>query len=566
MRACLTAIIFLLGLGVVAARPYESDFIRRKLQKLNLERAVKPQGKIIGRIIIEREDVFSRASFFPLWFNVFHWMTKKRVIKRELLFKAGEPYNKALVEESGRNLRKMPIFSVVRIIPVRAQRDGLVDMLVLTKDLWSLRLNTEFQLTGDHLDYLHLSLTEQNFLGLGKWLSINFSLKPYTYSLGQTYHDPRLGGTRLTLTETLNVIQNRTTNHFEGLYGYLQFSRPISFLSDKWGFSVGSEFEWGVTRRLSSGMIRLYNAPSTPEEDKIPVIYDRRLLSAWIDGRRSLGHKIKHQIEWGYGVVHRHYELPRNFTATGTVREEFIRDELPGSETSTFVYGTYHSFRPVYRKLRNIETYALTEDYLIGHDINFQVRWANRVFFSPLTYLEFRLTALYRWLWARENLLEFNLSARCRIQDNVFVNNRLYISLKNASPVLWIGRFVFRAAMTLRHRDLFKLFETLGGDNALRGYPSQAFWGRNALLFNLEYRSLPLNLKTVHLGFVLFYDMGSVFDKFSELNMKYSLGVGVRILFPQVNRLTLRIDFGIPLTAPFPSTGERFSISFSQAF
>ena len=42
--------------------------------------------------------------------------------------------------------------------------------------------------------------------------------------------------------------------------------------------------------------------------------------------------------------------------------------------------------------------------------------------------------------------------------------------------------------------------------------PPELLSGRNLLLFNLEYRARPFELRTVYLGLVLFYDAGSAFD------------------------------------------------------
>jgi hemolysin activation/secretion protein len=98
---------------------------------------------------------------------------------------------------------------------------------------------------------------------------------------------------------------------------------------------------------------------------------------------------------------------------------------------------------------------------------------------------------------------------------------------------------------------------TLGGDNGLRGFgtaqlPARESPGDNLIRANLELRSLPLVWQTLHVGFVAFYDVGSVYDRLSSLEVHHAVGLGMRILFSQFNRFSYRADAGVPLEAgPF---------------
>ena len=86
------------------------------------------------------------------------------MIERELLLAEGERYDEARAEESMRNLRALGIFALVRIVAVTTPDPNAVGLLVYTRDLWSLRLETGFAGTGKAFQ-LTAQVSERNFLG-----------------------------------------------------------------------------------------------------------------------------------------------------------------------------------------------------------------------------------------------------------------------------------------------------------------------------------------------------------------------------------------------------------------
>ena len=79
------------------------------------------------------------------------WLTDPEVIERELLLAEGDVYDEARAEESMRNLRALGIFALVRIVAVTTPDPKRSGLLVYTRDLWSLRLETGFAGTGEAL-------------------------------------------------------------------------------------------------------------------------------------------------------------------------------------------------------------------------------------------------------------------------------------------------------------------------------------------------------------------------------------------------------------------------------
>src|SRR5258706_8839098 len=88
-----------------------------------------PDSSMIVRAIeIRRLNIFApneARSFLPRLANKLHRTTRAAVVSRELLFKTGEPYDSAVVQETSRNLRGLGIFRRVLIDSVRTDT-GLV--------------------------------------------------------------------------------------------------------------------------------------------------------------------------------------------------------------------------------------------------------------------------------------------------------------------------------------------------------------------------------------------------------------------------------------------------------
>ena len=78
------------------------------------------------------------------FFNNFHYRSRPNRVREELTIEAGEVWDQPRVEESARRLHDPLYSSVVALLPVKTADPGEVDLLVVTRDLWSLRLNSQY--------------------------------------------------------------------------------------------------------------------------------------------------------------------------------------------------------------------------------------------------------------------------------------------------------------------------------------------------------------------------------------------------------------------------------------
>jgi len=553
---------------------YEDRLVEWALQQEGLERDPQPDAKRIEEIRIRSENVVAPTDPWPRILNIVHVKTKERVIRRELLFNEGDIYDSEVVAESERNLRvQLIILAVARIVPVKGKTAGTVGILVVTKDLWSLRLNTQINTVGSLVQLLHLHPSENNFLGLNQQLALDFLLKLDTMSFGQAFTESRLFGTRLAFSETAAIIVNRSSGKAEGSRGGFTFGQPLYSLATESAFGIAAN--WQVeTSRVYQGatVLQLPNPdPETPG-DTIPFIYETREVDAAASYTRSFGRLFKTNVSGLLGAYRRRFTAPLDLGLSDAQRAWLEANKAPRSEGAVYLGSELALYRAEYLVLRNIDTFALSEDTPIGHRLVFQLRWTPG-FFPQEGYLEGGASLRYR-LYAKDDLATLTLAASARfVPGNTdipsLVNRRVAAELVNYSPLIGIGRIAFRGLVDVFSEDLNHRFFLLGGGNGLRGTSPEVLSGTKRVLFNLEYRTLPLEFYTLHAGLVVFYDAGSAFSDSTSFrnNFTQTLGIGLRTLFPQFDVETFRIDFGYVVRGvQANSFGDRFSTSFGQVF
>lgn len=603
-------------------RQYEDELVRWALGVARLEIEPSPAGKVIERIEIVRENIIARSDPWPSFLNIFHITTRDHVVRQELLVRPGQVWDQALIEESARNLRKLPVLAVVRTAACRSSEPGKVILLVVTKDIWSIRLNTNWNMVGSVIQFLDFTPTETNFLGRNKRLSVHIGLQQLQLNpvelrdkleIGQLYVDSRLLGSRLQLTEYVDLVFDGDlpeggrnpagqrwvpagrTGELQGAYALLRLTRPLFSLATEWGFDAYALADVRQVRRF------VVNGPAPPPgEDPglslktvaieggggavsyLPRVYDSRYFSGVASLVRSFGRRYKHNLTSSVGAYLRSYLPPDGFTPLfdDAALQKYRRTSLPRSEDAAYYGISYLTYQPRYIKLRNVQTFALTEDFTLGHSVDVTLRLAANLRDTVQGFFEAALNASYLWYW-RGDLLSVWLSASARWQPGLerlgypgpWANKSVGGGIRNISPRLWIGRLHAQVRALLRDNNLDNATSSLGSDTGLRGYGSEQFEAPNIFQVNVEYRSLPINLFTLHLGFVVFYDGGAVWGpdprnagQYLPFRYYQSVGLGLRTHFPQFDKDSLRVDFGVPLSGAAGGVGTWFSFSFRQVF
>lgn len=548
--------------GVDSRQDYEEVLVAWGLAQAGRPVEPAPEGQELEEVLVAAEDVVAESDPYPHFLNIFHARTRDDVVRREVLLEPGRPYSETLVAESVRNLRKLGLFSVVRAVAVKGSAPGKVALLVITKDLWSLRLNNDFSAVGSLLQYLSLQGTEQNFLGRGKKVAVDFVLRLDTLSFGQSYTDRRVLGSRWSFSESAAVLIGRESGRPEGSRGSVSISRPLYSLSTPW--SVSTSVAWNVETAREYRGAEIWELPF-PGGPTVPYIYNAREVAGSASYTRSYGQRYKWNVGTGVGMYHYAYAAPVSSMLTEAQADWFRSNYLPRAEDAAYAQLSLSAFEARYEVFRNVDSYTLSEDLQLGHSVGATLRYAPPLFASAAHFAEGGLAARYRFRWWGDALTTVSAAASLRRQMGegaAWTNRRWATELVQVSPLVLGGRFVGRGLLDVNIDDLSDRVSLLGGGNGLRGASVDAYSGKRMLLFNLEYRTAPLVIQTVHVGGVLFVDSGSAFNK--RPSMVTSVGVGLRILFPQFNVYPFRIDFGYVLNDDRPPVGGRFSFSSGQ--
>ena len=196
---------------------YEKSALRRAMTAVGAQAEPRPTGKRIRKFVIVNQAVFDPKDRWLSWLNSFHVTTRPYVIAREIMIDAGELWDPVRVEEARRRLTVEAFSTLVVAIPIKApQSEQDVDVLVVTRDVWSLRLNSDFRFEGGRLRWLRLEPSENNFWGRRKQVSAVYTQDLGRLTLGPHYQDPNLYGTRWSLDVQGGVHVNRATRSTEG--------------------------------------------------------------------------------------------------------------------------------------------------------------------------------------------------------------------------------------------------------------------------------------------------------------------------------------------------------------
>ncbi len=289
---------------------------------------------IVRGVIVERHDIFDRSEEASWWArigNALHVTTRRRVVEREILFRAGEPFDSAGVAETARNLRALGVFRRVLIDSMRTD-SGLV-LRVTTKDGWSMRPTIDFSSAGSQTAWA-VGLEELNLFGNAAYGSLTYSDHPDRTSLTALFRQPRLFAGKVYLQVG---VQDRS----DGRSLSFGMGQPFLSLSSRSGVQAAAlDFDGDVLRFFEG-------------ERSASVVLRRRYALLRADGARAVVASPRGFVRIGLlGQVRRDDFLDRASVATA-----------PFPRTVTAAVGPYVWLnRASYTVVRNFRSFLREED------------------------------------------------------------------------------------------------------------------------------------------------------------------------------------------------------------
>ncbi len=218
---------------------------------------------VIDTVIVVTRNVFGpeeaqRNVLFRVA-NGVRFTTRAGIVRQELLFRQGDPYDSALVAESARNLRALGVFRQVIIDTVRL--DGRLAAVVGTADGWSTQLRFGFRSTGGVFTW-NAGVIETNFLGTASPVGINYRKEVDRSAITLLGNFNRVFGSQISTGGFYDDLS-------DGQRGVWQVGLPFRAFSDRRGL--------GIIGEAASQRVLQFRVANVSEVDTIQ--YHRRAFS-----------------------------------------------------------------------------------------------------------------------------------------------------------------------------------------------------------------------------------------------------------------------------------------------
>jgi hypothetical protein len=542
-----------------AYSPYELASIDEAVTTLGTRVATDPEGKTVEGVDIVTLDVVEPRDPAPRVLNVLHATSRRYVIEREILLARGAPFSQYRCDETSRNLRQLQQLSLVICTATEGSSPDAVRILVITKDVWSLRMGWDISITGGGLDSLQLVPTETNLGGTQQIAFASYLYQPESQSLGFGYRVPRLAGRRLNLSAEASIIWNRR-GETEGSTGSVSIARALYSARTEWAWSIGANYRDEVARRYQNGRLAV-------DPNGVPWAYRARRVAEAAYLTRSFGLTYKQDITIGAEMNLRAFRPPLAPGVDPVHIAAFAGRNLPRNDTRVGPFIQYRAYTSNFLRVLDFETLGLQEDFRLGHDVYFRVYPVAEQLGASRSFVGTYAAAQYTQKLG-DGLVRGGIESTVEAETRRLSDAWWQLDLRVVTPRLGFGRLVFDAGVLNRYRNHLNRQSYLGGDGRLRGYPSSFFVGKDVVVYNLEFRARPLEVLSCQLGAAAFVDVGHVANGWDRLHPRQSAGLGFRVLFPQLDRVVFRGDIGFPLQRPLDAGVPPFtvSIAFEQAF
>jgi hypothetical protein len=588
----------------------EKRSIARTLIRRGLEIEAQPWGKLIDEVVVENEDVFAEDNWLQ-FFNAFHYTTREGRVRGELTIQSGEVWDQDRVEESARRLHDPLYTSVVALLPVKSRTPGAVKLLVITRDIWSLRLNTQYTYQQGSLTNLAFSLSENNFLGSRDVVAASIAMDPGAIAIGPYFIEKNLLGKHLNLTIKFDEIITRqaglaydpATNtfkpiagdpvgvqdgnsiHSEGSSASIALSKPLWSLASEWGWGTSFSYKNSVARSFTGSDPRAsvgnpYELYTDPESG-LPYEFRLKTWSVSANGVRQWGAKYKQQVSAGYTVSSQKSSLldtPTFTNAEGSVAAQFEDDVFPRSEVISQPHVSWSLFQPRYATVRNVSTYELAEDINLGPTASATLAQGLSALGGDTNFTRPTLGLGWIFPWAADGFIHPSASGTMRFQSSAphgwsSIDNTATAQLRVASPTFEWFRVLAQAEVATQWHNTQNSFYAIGSDSGLRGYNVNEFRSARSdssrrATGQLEFRTVPVPWSVFRVGAVGFYEVGGVAESLQRMSLHSDVGFGVRLLIPQTSRELFRFDLALPLQDAVgnPAFHPHFIAGFASYF
>jgi len=511
--------------------------------------------KPIGHITTTRYNVFTddqslSLNFLYQWLNRIHWVTQENVILEELSFTTNDLFDPVKIRESERLLRQQKFIYDARITPISLCNDK-VNLAISTRDTWSLTPAFNISHNGDETK-TRLSLTESNFLGTGKFISVARSSDNQRQGYTFIYHDPNVGGKHL-----INNIEY--SDNSDGYKHYIAIKLPF--------YSLNSKVSYGMTYINEEREDPIYTG-----KEKLTSL-THQLNQYRIYGGFSNGYQDNKTIRWRYGI---------NFIEDKFDITDPAIELLPlNSRINFYPWLEFNLLENNYTTLTNFNSIRRTEDINLGRNFRASIGYSPQQWSNDKSRLVYQVSSRNAFKFDNDLInIKGNINGywlpKEKKSQNVTANiTGQYYHFFAKDWVFYTGMSYNLIKNPYLENQLF-----LGGDNGLRGYPVRYQMGNRNTVINIEqrYYSDLYWWKLVRVGAAAYIDIARSWGEQSPLLTGASnanldnrwlsnIGFGLRLAPSRADaNHIIHIDLAFPLQQNDELDRARFIIQVKRSF
>lgn len=551
---------------------YDWNLVRLALEEAGAEPEHSPQGSIVCDIHYKPFDIFLPDEPFPLFFNKLHSTTRLSTLAAAAPISIGNDYSALRMEDIRTELTNPTIYSTIVAVPVKSREPNCVEVFVISRDLWSLRVGFDPRLSGGSLDYLRLGFEETNFLGLNDTIGVDFILQRGSWEIGPVWKTDWFMNRNVQIVEHMRIIFDRERGGYEGLYNSIDIRRPLRSSWDKNAWYVTGYHRGGRGRVFDGTQINQVEIedPETLQTWSVDERWNEMILDFEAAYTRSFGIRFKNNLSVGSFMDLRNVSAaPMDPEIPHSVLEVFEAERLARSERAMGLHVRWDFYQNSYMYTTNYASFEVAEPYRKGLNMYSSLKYSEPGLGADVRFLKLESGIGYLLPIGESALLSAGVIQGARLDAHGLVDRRSEGSLRLVLPMAWAGRFVARAWTRYSGNDQSNERFRLGSQTALRGYSGYAAEGPHAWITNLEWRSKPLELFSIFIGGAAFLDVGSAWGDDAYETTYASIGVGLRFFIPQAMPRPGSLDIGFPIGNRAWGNGVPapvISLRFGQAF
>lgn len=507
------------------------------------------RGRTIGALTFVTLPIFNERdprenNAVYRFLNRTHILTKTGPIRRQLLFRAGQPLDDKIIYESERILRGDNFLYDAMVLPGEVCADR-IDLLIVVRDIWTLQPTVSFKRQGGD-NSSALGFSDENLLGQGHTLAAAYTRNAERSGVRASYANTHLfdGHTELRLTHQSND---------DGKVHAVSLDRPFYAVDTRW--AAGAEW-YDETRRD-----RIESAGVTTND------YAHDLSHLTVYGGRSRGLREHRAGRWRFGITRDQEDFYD--------QDPLYTEPLPAHRVLAYPWLEYESVQDDFWNTTNYNQLFRNEDIELGTYWRLRTGATSTGLGSTESAFiveaeharteSFGANHLLKSRWALELFHDHDAGRAENTFYGYEASYQNFLDERNR----WYAALHYDGGINLdKDNEL-----TLGGENLLRGYPSSWQRGDQRIAVNVERRHYfsahVLNL--VRLGAAGFVDVGKAWDSHDRVvqsdQVLANVGIGLRVNSSKARpNHVVHFDLAAPLVDRRDAGDFQWSIYSEQKF